>query len=143
VAKVHNKATPTRFPTITSLTRISTTDPPTILGMASPNLSLSTRRCSSLVLPGQLPVPLPLNKPRQPSSTLTHTARTYTASSTLRMRTMTLGTTTSTRTSVAPFQETTTNSCTETLASKASWAAWVRLPVGPTLLEVREVDPKE
>jgi hypothetical protein len=143
VAKVHNKATPTRFPTTTSLTRISTTDLPTILDMVFPNLSLSTRRCSSPVPPGLLPVPLPPNKPRQPSSTPTHTARTYTASNILQVRMMTLGITTNTRMSVAPFQETTTSSCTETRVFKASWAVWVRLLVGLIPLEVREVDPRE
>ena len=59
------------------------------------------------------------------------------------MRMMTLDTTTSTRTSAALFQETTTSSCTETRASKVSWAVWVSLLVGPTLLEVREADPRE
>lgn len=119
MAKAHNKATPTRFPTIISLTRINITDLPTILGTVFPNLSSSIRRCSSLVLLGLPPVPPPPNKPQQTSNTLTRIVRTSTLSSTLQTRTMTLDITISIRTLEAPFQEMTT-SYTEIPVYKAS-----------------------
>ena len=143
VVKVHNKAIPTRFPTIISITRISTTDLPTIPGTVFPSRSSNTRRCFSPVPLGLLPVPPSLNKPHQTSNTPTHTVRTSMVSSILQVRMMIWGTTTSIRTLVAHFQGTTTSNYTETPVSKASWAVWVRLLVDPALLGAREVDPRE